>query len=54
MRLLPGVPDWLGGRPPESALYPTRTRTQMVEQFLGWPTRDISMQQAHYYASQGK
>jgi len=53
MRLIPGVPPALGGRPPESRLYPTRSSLDMLLAFLGYPVRDINLQQAHYYAGRG-
>jgi hypothetical protein len=39
---------------PPSRLYPTRRRGDLIAQFLGSPVRDVSRQQAAYYAAQGR
>lgn len=47
------LPETRIGTNPPSRLYPDRTREDLLWQFLGDLRRTISLQQAHYKASQG-
>lgn len=49
-----GLPETRIGTNPASRLYPGRTRGDLLAQILGDPRRRISLQQAHFYASQGR
>lgn len=39
---------------PPSRLYPSRTRRDLITQFLGSPVKDVSLPQARFYAREGR